>query len=406
MYKKSALFFNPYLTSEVDGVGGVLKSYPEDFIVEEIPSYTPSGSGEHCYLAIEKRGITTLEAIRRVAAGLKIQERNVGYAGMKDAAGITRQTISVQGVKPEKALSLKLDSVSILSAELHSNKLKLGHLKGNRFNIAIRGVSESAVQSVPKVLETLEKRGVPNFFGYQRYGLRGDSHLLGMAMLQRNWQLATDLLIGEEAEITDEEWAAAILLYRKGDLAGALHQFPPYCRSERDVLKRLIAKPEEYEKAFSSIHPRLKKLYLSATQSFLFDKAVAMRIQNLDVLLDGDLAVKHINGSCFMVGSAETEQGRADDFEISASGPMFGCKMKCPEGDVWGVESEILRSSGLELSMFDMPGGLRMEGERRVLRVPVTELTYDLEDDRLNLRFVLPRGSYATSLVREITKEF
>ena len=132
---------HPYLTADIPGCGGTIKESPEDFRVEEIPSYLPCGSGEHCYLTIEKNGITTLEAIRRIAQNLKIQERDIGYAGMKDAVGITRQTISIQWITPEKALALDLDGVKVVSAERHSNKLKLGHLKGNRFRIVIRGVS-------------------------------------------------------------------------------------------------------------------------------------------------------------------------------------------------------------------------------------------------------------------------
>src|SRR5512133_10660 len=106
----------PYLTRHIPGIGGVIKQSPDDFIVEEIPSYLPCGSGEHCYLTIEKRGITTLEAIRRIASSLKVSERDIGYAGMKDAVGVTRQTISIQPIIPEKAMSLELDGIQILSA--------------------------------------------------------------------------------------------------------------------------------------------------------------------------------------------------------------------------------------------------------------------------------------------------
>jgi tRNA pseudouridine13 synthase len=397
-------YMHPYLTADITGIGGTIKESPEDFLVEEISSYLPCGSGEHCFLTIEKRGITTLEAIRRIAQSLKIQDREIGYAGMKDAVGVTRQTISVQWLAPEKALSLELEAVRVLSAERHSNKLKLGHLKGNRFLIVVRGVSSDAAQSVPKILDILEKRGVPNFFGSQRYGLQGNSHLIGTSMLLRDWQGALDALIGEADAVHDEEWSAAISAYQSGDLREALRLFPRHCRSERDVLQRLVARPGEYEKAFSAIHPRLKKLYLSAAQSFLFDQAVTRRIEHIDELMNGDLAIKHINGACFLIGDAEAEQGRVGAFEISASGPMFGCKMKNPEGGVWELESDILQQSGLELSLFDMPGGLRMEGERRPLRVPVADLSYRLEGDFLTLEFALPKGSYATSLLREITK--
>ena len=109
---------HPYLTRQVPGIGGAIKETPDDFLVEEIPSYLPCGSGEHCYLTIEKCGITTLEAIRRIAQSLKIQERDIGYAGMKDAVGVTRQTISIQKLTPEKALALEPDGIRVVSAKL------------------------------------------------------------------------------------------------------------------------------------------------------------------------------------------------------------------------------------------------------------------------------------------------
>ncbi len=397
---------HPYLTADISGIGGTIKESPEDFHVEEIPSYFPCGSGEHCYLTIEKRGITTLEAISRIAKSLKIQERDIGYAGMKDAVGVTLQTVSIQWLTPEKTLALELDGVRVVAAERHSNKLKVGHLKGNRFRIVIRGVSDVAAQQVPAILEMLGKRGVPNYFGYQRYGAQGNSHLIGAAMLRRDWQGSVDHLIGEPKAVRDEGWSSAIEAYQQGNLDEALRLFPRHCRSERDVLQRLIARPGEYEKAFSAIHPRLKKLYLSAAQSFLFDQTIARRIDHIDEVMTGDLACKHVNGACFLVEDAEAEQGRAASFEISASGPMFGCKMKRPEGAVWELEQEILEQAGADLPLFDMPGGLRMEGERRPLRVPPEDLSWSVSGDAVTVEFVLPKGSYATSLIREITKTF
>ena len=341
-----------------------------------------------------------------MAQGLKIQERDIGYAGMKDAVGVTRQTFSVQRIAPERALALDLDGIRILSAERHSNKLKVGHLKGNRFRIVIRGVSAAAAEFIPAIVEILRKRGVPNYFGSQRYGAQGNSHLIGAAMLRRDWQECVARLIGDPDAIRDEEWSAAISAYRQGDTAEALRLMPRHCRSERDVLQRLVARPEEYEKAFSAVHPRLKKMYLSAAQSFLFDQVVARRIDGLDRLMNGDLACKHVNGACFLVEDAAVEEERAAAFEISASGPMFGCKMKQPEGAVRELEDTILAGSGLELSQFDLPGGLRMEGERRPLRVPPGDLSLSASGEAVTVEFTLPKGSYATSLIREITKTF
>jgi tRNA pseudouridine13 synthase len=397
---------NPYLTADVPGIGGIIKESPDDFIVEEIPAYLPCGSGEHCYLTIEKRGITTLEAIHRIAARLKISERDVGYAGMKDAVGITRQTLSLPKISSEKAHALQVEGVTVVSAERHTNKLKIGHLKGNRFRVVIRGVSDSAAERIPVILDVLGRRGVPNYFGSQRYGAQGNSHLIGAAMLRRDWQGAVDFLIGDPEAIRDEAWSAAIKAYRQGAFGEALRLFPRHCHSERDVLQRLCTRPGEYEKALSAAHPRLKKLYLSAAQSFLFDQAVARRIDELDKIVTGDLACKHVNGACFLVEDAAAEQERADSFEISPTGPMFGCAMKMPEGVVREREQNILDQAGLTLPLFDMSGGLRMEGERRALRVQPGEVAWTIAGETVTLEFTLPKGSYATSLLREITRTF
>ena len=98
----------PYLTADIPGTGGKIKETPEDFMVEEVPLYLPCGEGEHTYVTIEKRGITTLEAIRRFGRALQVPERDIGYAGMKDAVGLTRQTFSIPRIPPEAIKDLTL----------------------------------------------------------------------------------------------------------------------------------------------------------------------------------------------------------------------------------------------------------------------------------------------------------
>lgn len=395
-----------YLTSHIPGTGGFIKESPDDFRVTEIPAYEPSGSGEHVYLTIEKRGMTTLEAVRRVARELRITERDIGYAGMKDSVGVTRQTISVQRIRPEDVVGRDLAGVSVISAIRHGNKLKLGHLKGNHFRIVVRGVGGDALSRSAAILAVLGERGVPNWFGYQRYGAQGNSHLIGAALVQRDWRDAVSRLIGDPDAVRDAEWQAAITAFRQDDLAGALRMMPRHCRSERDVLQRLVSWPESWEKAFAAVHPRLKKLYLSAYQSSLFDRVVEERLSGLDRIEAGDVAWKHANGACFLVEDAEPELERARQFEISATGPMFGTKMKQAGGAVRLAEERILQAEGIAVEAFDLGNGLAMEGERRPLRVPLAELSFAQDGDSLRVEFTLPKGSYATAVLREITKTF
>ena len=325
---------------------------------------------------------------------------------MKDAVGVTRQTLSIAKLTPEKALTLDVPGVKVVSAKRHANKLKVGHLRGNLFRIVIRGVSSDAVRMVPAILDVIGTRGMPNYFGYQRYGSQGNSHLIGSAMLRQDWQDCVACLMGDADSVRDQEWSAAIRAYQRGDLNEALRLFPRHCRSERDLLQRLISRPGEFEKAFSAVHPRLKKLYLSAAQSFLFDGVVARRIGHLDEIVIGDLACKHSNGACFLVEDACAEQGRVSACEISATGPMFGASMKRPEGAVWEAELQILEQSRLQLHHFNLTGGLHLDGERRPLRVPVGGLFWSAAEDAVSVEFSLPKGSYATSLLRELMKTF
>ena len=393
-----------YLTADLPGTGGTIKETPEDFLVAEIPLYLPCGEGEHTFAEIEKRGITTLEALRRLAKALGIAERDMGYAGMKDARGVTRQTFSIPRVAPDRVLGLEVQGIRVLSASLHRNKLKLGHLRGNRFRLRVRGVTADAVPSASAVLSVLAKRGVPNYFGEQRYGTQGNSHLIGAALLRGDYRGAVDALIGDAAKVTDERWRAAIEAYRRGDLDESLRAFPGHCRTERDLLQRLVKQPDDWEKAFRAVHPRLKKLYLSAFQSFLFDRLLDGRLDRLDEVVDGDVAYKHDNGACFLVTDAAAEAVRAEAFEISPTGPLFGCKMKEPEGKVLELERQVLDMEGLSLESFNLTGGLRMEGERRPLRVPLMEPTAAWDGEGLVLEFGLPRGSYATAVLREVMK--
>lgn len=393
-----------YLTSGLPGTGGTIKDSIEDFCVEEIPLYLPCGEGEHLYTVIEKRGVTTLDAIRRLARALKLSERDVGYAGMKDARGVTRQTVSLPRVKPEEVLALELPGVSVLSAVRHRNKLKLGHLAGNRFRLRVRGVVPDALSRAEAILAVLARRGVPNRFGEQRYGVQGNSHLIGRAMLAGDWRAAVDLVIGYPEKVSAEAWRSAIEAYRRGELEASLQLFPGHCRTERDIIQRLVKRPDDFEGAFRAVNPRLKKLYLSACQSALFDRVVEARLDSLDTVREGDLAWKHANGACFLVTDAAAEAPRAECFEISPSGPLFGCRMTMPEGEEQVLEQSILADEGLDPAAFDLSGGLRMEGERRPIRVPLGDPQAFLDDGGLILEFSLPKGSYATEVLREIVK--
>lgn len=392
-----------FLTSRLPGTGGSIRQQPEDFQVDEIPLYEPCGEGDHLYLRIEKCGLTTYDLLRELAGALDCDERDLGYAGLKDARAITRQTVSVPLRKPEDVKGLHIPGVRILSAALHRNKLRPGHLAGNHFKIRIHQPAPDARQRAEAILGVLADIGVPNRFGEQRYGALSNSHRVGRAILRNDFGTAVAEIIGNPAEIQHSGWQQAAAAYHGGDLATATAKLPRHCRPERRLLE-MIRDGSSPQKAVRAMPRKLLRLYLSAYQSSLFDRLVDMRLATLESLWAGDLAYKHSNGACFLVTTPAAEQIRADNFEISPTAPLYGYKVKLAEGQAGLLEQSLLDKEQLGLDAFRLPGGLAMEGERRPLRVPLKGADCIMDGDDLLLAFALPKGSFATTVLAEVMK--
>jgi tRNA pseudouridine13 synthase len=397
-----------YLTETLSGIGGRIKAQPEDFAVEELSLYDPCGHGEHTYVRIEKRGLSTFEAVRAVAQELHIPARGIGFAGIKDAQAVARQTLSLMHVEPEEVEKLFIPGLEILWVTRHSNKLRTGHLRGNRFTIRVCDVGESALPQARKILDLLAQRGVPNHYGPQRFGQRANSHLLGRALLFGDAATFLTELLGTapppgHSREEEDPIREARMRFDAGDWDGALRVWPPAMVDERRVLGTLLETGDK-ARAVRSVPRRMRRFLLSAYQSYLFNRIMAARLAEIHRVREGDLAWKHDSGAVFLVVDADAEQPRAQQLEISPSGPMFGYRMPMAQGEPGRLERETLDGEGLSLGDFRRPGGLRAEGTRRPLRVPLgeVELWYG---EGVMLRFELPPGSYATNVLREIMKQ-
>jgi tRNA pseudouridine13 synthase len=336
----------PYLTVTIPGIGGEIRSQPEDFRVEERPLYLPCGEGEHLYLKVTKRALSTPQLVSRLASTLGIKAFRIGVAGLKDARAVTTQMVSVQGVPPEVITRLRTDD-RLLSIEVlgrHRNRLRTGHHAGNAFQVVIRGALPTVDQSVPSVLTELSRRGVPNYFGPQRQGRSG-----------ANYEIGARLLSG----------------------AGAGRRLP-----------------------------RSKRLwYLHAYQSYLFNRILANRISRLDRVMIGDWAMKHANGACFLVENEEQEQPRVDTFEISPTGILFGSRAPWATGVPGEIERASVIESGADpATLPEAAKAYGFRGERRPLRVQLQDLSWKLKGDTVMLAFRLAPGAYATSVLRELMK--
>ncbi len=411
----------PYLTADLPGIGGQIKVRPEDFIVEEIPLYEPSGGGIHCYAQIEKRGIPTLAAVNQFAKALGRRAVDVGYAGLKDAQAIARQTFSIEHESHERIAALKLSNIKILGVKRHTNKLKIGHLAGNRFTIKIRraewsqpgGSVAQADSRAAAILERLAQTGVPNFFGMQRFGMRRDNHLLGLYLLrQQSKEFLTRWLGAPDESVDHGSVLEARRHFANNNLELANTHWPGHLRDERRALSILSRNPEQWDNAMKVVDIRLKRLLISALQAHLFNELLRLRLGQINTMLAGDLAWKHDIGAVFRVeadaAKLAIEQARCDKHEISPSGPMFGYRMTQPEGVPLEMENQVLTSNELSVEEFQGPRAYKTKGSRRPMRFFPTEVQLNSGTDELapflELRCVLPPGCFATVLLGEVMK--
>jgi len=423
-----------YLTEELPGTGGHIKAHPDDFIVTEIPLYEPCGEGDHVYLYVEKQGMGSLEAAEQIARALGRPRAAVGLAGLKDAQAVTRQWMSLERVDADLAARLHIPSIKILQVRRHRNKLKIGHLAGNRFDVRIRGCRTGARKLAEQILAILAARGVPNWFDRQRFGRRGDNHLLGRALVLGQHKEFCDQFLGRPSTTGDSpRLAQARHLYDTGSLHEAVGLFKGSPDHQR-VLATLV-RTRDPRKAAASLPKQLARLLVGALQSDIFNAVLERRLDSLDRVEAGDLAYIHPKlpspaaaaaegngaagtpalpvsptergprgGAVFLVDKPEDEAPRAARFEISPSGPIIAGKVTLASGRPGEIERAVFAEKGIAPADFDRVKFLRLRGDRRPLRVPLGNAEVEPVGDDIRVRFVLPSGAYATVILAEITK--
>lgn len=329
---------------------GLLKSVPEDFCVEEIPLYPAEGVGDHLYVTFEKRDLTTPQAVKRIADALQIPARDIGIAGMKDKIAVTKQTVSLPASGKFAAIDatvakLELPGITILETKRHRNKLKTGHLLGNRFRVRVRGVDRAALPALETAFLATETEGVPNYYGEQRFGRDGDNAMRAISTLREG---------------------------RGGP---------------RD--------------------PKQRRFLFSAAQSEAFNRVLAARVSdgtwNRPQL--GELLEKTGTHAVFLCTDDAGDRERCARFEVCPTGPMPGVTMKRPEGAIGALEERIVAELFGDDFPWDRTKALG-EGTRRALRLQVQAPCIRVEESLTDpatadvvFEFVLARGSYATTVL-------
>lgn len=410
-----------YLTADLTGIGGQIKDRPEDFLVEEDPLFEPTGSGEHLYLFVEKRLRSTSDMVRHLARVFRVGRSDVGYAGLKDKYAVTRQHFSIwlPDASQDRALLERVDRpyIKLLWASRHEQKLRRGNLAGNRFVIRIRNVDASAVVQSNRILNRLAATGVPNFVGQQRFGYRLVNHKIGRLLVLGRWQEMLDLMLGHPLEADHAPTRSARQAYECGDYARALELLPKHLHQDRQAIDTL-RQGKSAQEAVMAIDRHQLAFYVSALQSAIFNRVLDRRLgqagmPGIDRMVEGDLAWKHDNRSVFLVDQAVADaengpDGRVATRQVSPSGPMWGVGMPKAAGKVVGWEQQALEDENVTESDLHNSQHSTTHGCRRPMRVSVRDPQVsggaDEHGPYIRMAFGLPRGSFATIVLREIMK--
>ena len=335
---------------------------PRDFVVEEIPLYEFSGEGEHLILQVRKKELSTNEMIGQIARYLNIKNKEIGYAGLKDKHAMTKQYISLHKKYEEALETFNHENIKIISKTYHNNKIRIGHLKGNRFYIKIKKVNPTAAAKIDEALKSIRNAGMPNYFGYQRFGNDGDNHILGEKLAK-----------GEAKERNPRVKKLLINAYQS-------HRFNLWL-SRRLEINSLV----------SSFEPQEIESLLNMPN----DEVSHMKVQKHPFkLIRGDLMEHYPHGKLFEYEGSEEDLQRFNDRLISVTGLLCGKKVRNSSG----VAGEIEKA-------FD--DTINEDGARRYAWVYPTEIEgrFNQVEAQYEMNFTLPKGSYATVLIEEIAKK-
>ncbi|MCH2151829.1 MAG: tRNA pseudouridine(13) synthase TruD [Phycisphaerales bacterium] len=392
-----------------ESLGGRFRVHNDEFLVEEISLFEPSGEGEHLYVRIQKNGVSHRDMVGRLVRAFDVPESAIGYAGMKDRRAITQQTFSIHTDKNDIP-KFDEEKISVLWADRHQHKIRRGQLQGNRFSIRIRDVDPLAAPRAWKILQHLEQHGLPNAYMSQRFGYRLNNHRLGAAWLSGRWRDLLDEWLGPDGSPSPPSESQARADYAAGRFQQAIAASGREWWAERRALEAL-AEGASPARACSEVPSVIRQLWLDSVQATIFNHTLAARLQvgNMSQLLEGDIPWDHGRGRWFRQDEQERSAPMlAEDlaaFRISATGPLHGRRMPAPGSEVQEIEQEAARSAGMEVKLLDSDGGSR-RGSRRPLRVPVSNSGMDSGTDErggyVRLIFELPRGAYATGVLSEV----
>jgi tRNA pseudouridine13 synthase len=433
--------------TETAGVGGVIRESVDDFVVEEVlvdgSKATIEGATEQRVLGaspskqryllcvLVKRNWDTFIALRNIAKQLDVSQKQISIAGIKDAKAVTAQHITVENCSIEDASKVNVKDIELRPVGYFHENLSSYYLLGNHFTIRVKVIKHSESTVAKRIAEVAEAvgavGGIPNFYGHQRFGTtRPITHLVGKAIVEGDFEGAAMLFLAKSSiHEHPSSKQAREELQATGDFERALHNFPRQLRFERFMLRHLVEKPADFVGAFLRLPVKLQALFVQAYQSYLFNRFLSARAKNgfsLNKAEVGDYVVNVERSGLPMVNVAKVASSKtiAETNQFVKAGrmrvalPLTGMKQKPSQGVMGQIERRILEEEGVQTEDFRINAISEISGRGGVRAVlapvqgfklhGVSAVASNEREHQANLSFMLPRGSYATVLLREIMK--
>jgi tRNA pseudouridine13 synthase len=424
------------------GIGGRIRQFTGDFVVEEVfvdgskaqvsstEILQPVGGGRYLICVLVKQDWDTFLAIKKVARRLGISPKRIQIAGIKDAKAFTAQHISIRGVTPERVSRVKIKDITLYPLRFSDGRVYSQLLLGNQFHITIRTISHSSsviekrVKNIQNELPSLG--GVPNFFGHQRFGtIRPITHLIGKLLVRGDLERAALTFLAKPSLYEHpESREARQQLQDTQDFVEALRCFPARLRYERLMLVHLAKQSKDFIGAFRKLPSKLRRLFVQAYQSFLFNKFLSQRMKREVDFNDVQVGDYVVHLDKYGLPTIEFEQAAAQSLssvkkalkkgKMQVAIPLIGFKQYPSEGVQGEVEKEILEDENVVPRNFYIPSmpETSAPGRLRTILVPITDLSVEeasrdsasSSKRKIRLSFTLHRGSYATVLLREFMK--
>ena len=426
-----------FYATQSDGIGGTIKTIPADFFVREVTNRTEGDNGKYLIAELTKQNWDTHSVVREISNRLRVSRNRIGFAGTKDKFAVTTQKISIWDTDETELERVRITDVSLKIVGRSNKAVSLGDLYGNEFEIIIRnveGTEEEITEKIYAITNEIETAGgIPNFFGVQRFGIsRPITHVVGKHLIESNIKEAVLSYISDIFPEESEEAKEARSLCKNGDLKECLKRMPLFLRYERSMLNELVKSNSELEEigeaqflsAFYVLPKNLQKLFVHAYQAYLFNLILSQRMkQNLPLneAVVGDVVCFHNElGFADPDRVEKVSEDKLDGINrlikrgrAFVTVPIFGSETEFADGAVGEIERNVFEDEKVALNNFyiEKIPEISSKGTRRPVLVPVDVKLNEISDDDLNtgqykvtLQFFLPKGSYATVLLREYTK--